>query len=148
MLRSAYRSLKSLPNIAHININPGLSSSGSQPISSCTGDVRLNIVGDLHGQLPDLIHIIEEAGMPSPTNKYVFNGDFVDRGPHGVEVSVILFAFHAVLPDCVFLNRFVCMLCFYFSYIYILLISGVTMKIMLFAVFMDFKRNGKYLYIL
>ncbi|CAN0374577.1 unnamed protein product, partial [Discosporangium mesarthrocarpum] len=45
-------------------------------------------VGDLHGQLGDLKHLIEINGLPSPTNKYIFNGDFVDRGPNGVEVTI------------------------------------------------------------
>ena len=28
------------------------------------------------GQLPDLIHILEDSGFPSPTNKYIFNGKY------------------------------------------------------------------------
>ena len=66
---------------------------------------RLTVVGDIHGQLPDLLHILDESGMPSATNKYVFNGDFVDRGPHGVEVICILLALNAAMPDWVVLNR-------------------------------------------
>jgi hypothetical protein len=52
----------------------------------------------LIGQLQDLLYIIESAGMPSKTNKYIFNGDFVDRGPYGVEVVCLLLAFHAAFP--------------------------------------------------
>ena len=47
---------------------------------------RVHVVGDLHGQLADLLHILDDAGMPSAQNAIVFNGDFVDRGPDGVEV--------------------------------------------------------------
>lgn len=43
-------------------------------------------VGDIHGQLSDLVHLMNHNGLPSATNKYIFNGDFVDRGFQGVEV--------------------------------------------------------------
>lgn len=42
--------------------------------------------GDTHGQYFDVLNIFNFNGMPSPTNCYLFNGDFVDRGPFGVEV--------------------------------------------------------------
>jgi hypothetical protein len=32
------------------------------------------------GQLQDLMHILDESGMPTAKQKYLFNGDFVDRG--------------------------------------------------------------------
>lgn len=62
-------------------------------------------MGDIHGQLADLVHLMNHNGMPSKTNKYVFNGDFVDRGFQGVEVLVLLFLLITVFPDSVFLNR-------------------------------------------
>lgn len=43
------------------------------------------IVGDIHGQYYDLIHMLEKAGDPSKIN-YLFLGDYVDRGIFGVEV--------------------------------------------------------------
>lgn len=45
-------------------------------------------MGDIHGQLADLVHLMNHNGLPSETNKYIFNGDFVDRGVQGVEVRV------------------------------------------------------------
>lgn len=47
---------------------------------------RLTVVGDLHGSLDDLFGIFDRVGLPSPSNQFIFNGDFVDRGPWGVEV--------------------------------------------------------------
>ena len=47
---------------------------------------KVTIVGDIHGQLQDLFSIFTINGIPSATNKYLFNGDFVDRGDCGVEV--------------------------------------------------------------
>jgi hypothetical protein len=44
-------------------------------------------------------------GLPSSTNKYIFNGDFVDRGSHGAEVMCVLLALLIARPDCVALNR-------------------------------------------
>jgi len=49
------------------------------------------VVGDIHGQLPDLLTILSQSGFPSETNRYVFNGDFVDRGPNSVEVLLLLY---------------------------------------------------------
>lgn len=71
ILRLGYRSLKGLPNTTRVIVGPS---------------DRLTVVGDIHGQLYDLLHILEDSGHPSISNKYVFNGDFVDRGPCGVEV--------------------------------------------------------------
>jgi hypothetical protein len=44
---------------------------------SCSGSTH--VVGDLHGSLEDLARIISIKGYPSSENKYIFNGDFVDR---------------------------------------------------------------------
>ena len=72
---------------------------------SCSSDGQVHIIGDLHGQLRDLLHILDEAGTPSPTNKYIFNGDFVDRGSCSTEVLMLLFSFHLAWPESVCLNR-------------------------------------------
>jgi hypothetical protein len=44
---------------------------------------KLTVCGDTHGQLQDVFTIFTINGLPSPTNRYLFNGDFVDRGEHG-----------------------------------------------------------------
>jgi len=63
------------------------------------------VVGDIHGQFGDLMHIFRCHGFPSKTRPYLFNGDFVDRGDCGVEVTLTLFAFQQLCPQSVFLNR-------------------------------------------
>jgi len=66
---------------------------------------KINVIGDLHGNLLDLLHILDEAGLPSEINKFVFNGDFVDRGENSVEVMTLLITLLVVYPDYVVLNR-------------------------------------------
>lgn len=46
-----------------------------------------------------------DLGLPSPTNAYLFNGDFVDRGPNGIEVLMILYALKVLHPNHVYFNR-------------------------------------------
>lgn len=46
-----------------------------------------------------------QNGLPSHTNCYVFNGDFVDRGKKSLEVLLILLSCFIIFPGCVMLNR-------------------------------------------
>eukprot|EP01060_Flectonema_neradi_P040344 TRINITY_DN9153_c0_g3_i1.p1 TRINITY_DN9153_c0_g3~~TRINITY_DN9153_c0_g3_i1.p1 ORF type:complete len:1028 (+),score=140.40 TRINITY_DN9153_c0_g3_i1:153-3236(+) len=66
---------------------------------------RCIVVGDLHGQLADLLHIIREFDLPSENRIYIFNGDFVDRGTKGCEVTSVLLTMLLTYPDYVFMNR-------------------------------------------
>ncbi|CAK9033137.1 Serine/threonine-protein phosphatase T (PPT) [Durusdinium trenchii] len=65
----------------------------------------VHVVGDLHGQFWDLLHLLEMCGDPSPRNQYLFNGDFVDRGQFSVEVAFLLLALKVLYPRSVHLNR-------------------------------------------
>jgi len=67
----------------------------------------LTIVGDLHGNLQDLNAIFQKYGTPDSASKrrFLFNGDFVDRGHQGVEVMLVLLAFKVLHPQYCFLNR-------------------------------------------
>jgi len=66
---------------------------------------KVTVVGDLHGQLWDFDHMLSLVGYPSPENSFVFNGDFVDRGPWSVEVMFSILAFKLQYPGHVFMNR-------------------------------------------
>ena len=90
ILRRCFALQQPMPNVRRVDLKPGQ---------------RLTVVGDLHGQLADLLHIFSQNGWPDENSLYVFNGDFVDRGPCGVEVVLALYAWQLCLPDCVFLNR-------------------------------------------
>lgn len=60
----------------------------------------MTVVGDIHGQLQDLFSIFTINGLPCPQNHYIFNGDFVDRGPCGAEVLFTLCAFKVLAGFC------------------------------------------------
>lgn len=59
------------------------------------------VFGDVHGQLRDLMLLFGWYGMPTHKGgdvqaiSYVFNGDWVDRGPHQLECVLVLFALKA-----------------------------------------------------
>ena len=62
------------------------------------------VVGDLHGSFHDLLRIFSIFKQP-PTTKYLFLGDYVDRGPFSLEVMIMLITYQCAFPDHVFLVR-------------------------------------------
>jgi diadenosine tetraphosphatase ApaH/serine/threonine PP2A family protein phosphatase len=65
------------------------------------------IFGDIHGQFRDLLLLFRAFGSPDEVDApmFVFNGDFVDRGEHQLEVIGLLLAFKVLLPEKVWLVR-------------------------------------------
>lgn len=90
LLARAIPMLQALPNIVPLRIHEGC---------------NLTICGDIHGQLEDFLTIFELNGLPSEQNQYLFNGDFVDRGPHSCEVMLLMIAFKLLYPNAMHLNR-------------------------------------------
>lgn len=80
---------------------------------SCCVDVSapVRIFGDLHGQLKEAKEFFTSYGSPDHYKgnvnliNYIFNGDFVDRGPRSVELIVFLFSIKCLYPARVFLVR-------------------------------------------
>jgi len=68
-------------------------------------DREFTVCGDIHGQFYDLMNIFKINGIPSETNPYLFNGDFVDRGSFSVECIFTLFGFKLLYPNHFFLAR-------------------------------------------
>eukprot|EP00439_Symbiodinium_sp_Y106_P052041 s1068_g6.t4 len=68
-------------------------------------DPRMVVVGDTHGQLQDVLHILEENGPPSEEVAYLFNGDIVDRGRHAVEIWMLIIAYKLAYPKSVYVLR-------------------------------------------
>lgn len=62
------------------------------------------IVGDLHGNILDLLRILKHVGDLSKT-RILFLGDYVDRGQFSIEVVTLLFCLACLYPDNIFLIR-------------------------------------------
>lgn len=66
---------------------------------------RLIIVGDTHGQLADVLHILHQLGPPTAENRYLINGDIADRGHQATEIFMIFFAFFLADPESLIIHR-------------------------------------------
>jgi serine/threonine-protein phosphatase PP1 catalytic subunit len=75
----------------------------SEPVL-LTLSAPITIVGDTHGQFHDLIRIFG-AGHPPGTRRFLFLGDYVDRGRNGVETLCLLLAYKIKYRDSLFMLR-------------------------------------------
>ena len=80
--------------IVHLNKQPTL--------LTLEGDYT--VVGDIHGNIHDLLRILKQNGSPGKT-KYIFLGDYVDRGSYSVEVISLLLSLMIIFPKNVYLLR-------------------------------------------
>ncbi len=83
ILLDSIKLFRSLPTLVDVDVPAG------QHITVC---------GDVHGQYYDLLNIFKLNGLPSETNPYLFNGDFVDRGSFSVEVRSVHPLAHSLYP--------------------------------------------------
>ncbi|CAE7741106.1 Ppp5c [Symbiodinium sp. CCMP2592] len=68
-------------------------------------DAKVVVVGDLHGQLADALHIFHSCGPPDKERRYLINGDISDRGAQAVEIWILVLAFMARYPEQVHVLR-------------------------------------------
>ncbi|VDM25331.1 unnamed protein product [Toxocara canis] len=90
ILLEIWRLLGELPTMVEIDVPDGQ---------------KFTICGDVHGQFYDLCNIFDLNGLPSESNPYLFNGDFVDRGSFSVETIFTLFGFRLLYPNHFFMSR-------------------------------------------
>uniref|UniRef100_A0A7S2V1V5 Serine/threonine-protein phosphatase n=1 Tax=Fibrocapsa japonica TaxID=94617 RepID=A0A7S2V1V5_9STRA len=64
----------------------------------------VTVVGDIHGQLHDLLELFLISGLP-PLTDYLFLGDYVDRGYHSLECVTLVVLLKVRYPDRVGLLR-------------------------------------------
>uniref|UniRef100_A0A7S1XD46 Serine/threonine-protein phosphatase n=1 Tax=Compsopogon caeruleus TaxID=31354 RepID=A0A7S1XD46_9RHOD len=67
-------------------------------------DAPVTIAGDVHGQYFDLMELFLVGG-DVPATRYLFLGDFVDRGYYSVETFLLLLTMKVRWPDRVYLIR-------------------------------------------
>lgn len=65
---------------------------------------NFHVIGDIHGNLYDLMKIFTRFGYPPKAN-YLFLGDYVDRGKNSVEVLIFLEALKLLYPKNIYLLR-------------------------------------------
>jgi len=75
----------------------------------CPGLTKVTVVGDLHGSLECLMKVLKLVEIKtladSSDRVVVFDGDFVDRGKHSLEVLMTLILLKLAHKDKVFLMR-------------------------------------------
>ena len=62
------------------------------------------IAGDIHGHILDLFRLLKQNHCP-PFQKYLFLGDYVDRGEFCTETITLLFLLKVLYPDDVYIVR-------------------------------------------
>ncbi|KAJ6499103.1 phosphoprotein phosphatase [Mycena sanguinolenta] len=67
--------------------------------------VTCDVIGDVHGQYYDMLHLFSLTGEPSEKHYLLMNGDLVDRGSWSIEVILTAFAFKWLYPRFMYINR-------------------------------------------
>ncbi|KAG6920286.1 hypothetical protein DXG01_005055 [Tephrocybe rancida] len=67
--------------------------------------VTCDVIGDVHGQFYDMLHLFSLTGEPNEKHYLLMNGDLVDRGSWSIEVILTAFAFKWLYPKHMFINR-------------------------------------------
>lgn len=97
LLINCKRYFETLPSLMEISVPDTTEDETSSP--------HVTVCGDTHGQFYDVMNIFALNGLPSASNPYLFNGDFVDRGSFSVEVILTYLLYKMACPECIYLIR-------------------------------------------
>lgn len=67
--------------------------------------ITIDVIGDVHGQYYDMLHLFSLTGEPSENHYLLMNGDLVDRGSWSIEVILTAFAYKWLYPKYMYINR-------------------------------------------
>ncbi|EYB84574.1 hypothetical protein Y032_0314g2239 [Ancylostoma ceylanicum] len=70
----------------------------------CECEAPIKVIGDIHAQYQDMNRLFDLIGRV-PQERFLFLGDYVDRGPQGLEVVILLFALKLRYRDRIYLLR-------------------------------------------
>lgn len=100
VLAAAIRHFENLPSLVRLYLptEPQRGVDGVSPTDVVRVSGTFTVCGDTHGQFYDLCNIFALNGMPSDTNRYLFNGDFVDRGSFSFETVFTLLVLKLANP--------------------------------------------------
>ncbi|PCH43789.1 protein phosphatase 5 [Wolfiporia cocos MD-104 SS10] len=64
-----------------------------------------DVIGDVHGQFYDMLHLYSLTGTPTEKHCLLMNGDLVDRGSWSMEVIITALAYKWLYPKRMYINR-------------------------------------------
>ena len=107
VLLQAVRHFEAAPSLLRLFLptTPQRGAPGVSASTPVTVTGTFTVCGDTHGQFYDLCNIFKLNGMPSDSNRYLFNGDFVDRGSFSFETVFTLLLLKLANPVALSLLR-------------------------------------------
>lgn len=102
LLLLANKLFRSLPSLVDVSFD---ATAATEHTPNVIPSNHFNVCGDTHGQFYDLLNIFKINGAPSPSNPYLFNGDYVDRGSFSFEVVITLISYKLLYPTAFHMLR-------------------------------------------